>query len=75
MELADAYNSGLLNQPILYVTRSADERGEVLIDPKEFDEKGTKALAGSAVSDNGKYYAYAIADGGSDWTRRRFSGA
>jgi prolyl oligopeptidase len=66
-----SYNSGLLNQPILYVTKSANERGEVLIDPKEFDEKGTKALAGSAVSDNGKYYAYAIADGGSDWTQWR----
>ncbi|XVJ58683.1 MAG: S9 family peptidase [Tepidisphaera sp.] len=62
-----SYNSGLLNQPILYVTKSVDERGEVLIDPKEFDASGTKALAGASVSDDGKYYAYAVADGGSDW--------
>jgi prolyl oligopeptidase len=64
-----SYNSGLLNQSILYVTKSLAEKGDVLIDPKEFDEKGTVALAGSAVSDDGKYFAYATADGGSDWTK------
>jgi prolyl oligopeptidase len=64
-----SYNSGLLNQPILYVTKDLSQKGDVLIDPKEFDAKGTVALAGSAVSDDGKYFAYATADGGSDWTK------
>jgi prolyl oligopeptidase len=64
-----SYNSGLLNQPVLYVTKDLAQKGDVLIDPVEFDPKGTVALAGSAVSDDGKYFAYATADGGSDWTK------
>jgi prolyl oligopeptidase len=64
-----SYNSGLQPQAVVYVTKTPAEKGEVLIDPKEFSKDGTVALAGSAVSDNGKYYAYAVADGGSDWTK------
>lgn len=62
-----SYNSGLMPQSVLYVTSSPDQKGEVLIDPKEFSKDGTVALSGAAVSDDGKYYAYSIADGGSDW--------
>ena len=39
----------------------------VLIDPNEWSEDGTVALDGVTFSDDGKYLAYGIQDGGSDW--------
>jgi prolyl oligopeptidase len=38
-----------------------------LLDPNTLSEDGTVALASTAVSDDGKYLAYAISRGGSDW--------
>jgi prolyl oligopeptidase len=39
----------------------------VLLDPNKLSEDGTVSLAGSRVSDDGKYLAYGLASGGSDW--------
>lgn len=59
-------NDGLQNQSVLY---KIDEDGtdEVIIDPNEFSEDGTSSLAGLAFSKNGKYLAYFVSEGGSDW--------
>ncbi|WP_456406208.1 prolyl oligopeptidase family serine peptidase [Thiolapillus sp.] len=64
-------NDGLQNQSVVYTQRSLKEKPEVLIDPNKLSKDGTVALKGSAVSPDGKYYAYAIADAGSDWTEWR----
>jgi prolyl oligopeptidase len=62
-----SYNSGLQNQGVLYVTDKLEDKGRVLLDPNTLKADGTAALAGTAVSDDGKYIAYGIAEAGSDW--------
>ncbi len=60
-------NSGLQNQSVLYSTASLDAKPTLLLDPNTLSSDGTVALAGVAVSDDGKRLAYALADAGSDW--------
>ena len=40
---------------------------EVVIDPNKFSTDGTVSLSNSSISPNGKFIAYSISDGGSDW--------
>lgn len=61
------YNSGLQNQPVLYVRDSVDGVGRVLIDPNRWAKDGATALAEWSASDDGKRVVYAVQDGGSDW--------
>ncbi|MBI3838877.1 MAG: S9 family peptidase, partial [Planctomycetia bacterium] len=60
-------NSGLQNQSVLYTTESFDSAPKVLLDPNMLSADGTVAVAGLAVTDDGKKLAYALAEAGSDW--------
>ncbi|GAB5445003.1 MAG: prolyl oligopeptidase family serine peptidase [Fuerstiella sp.] len=60
-------NDGLQNQSVLFMQSSLDAEPEVLIDPNTWSEDGTIALSGAEFSDDGRYVAYGIQDGGSDW--------
>ncbi|MEM7453598.1 MAG: prolyl oligopeptidase family serine peptidase [Planctomycetota bacterium] len=60
-------NTGLQNQPVLYMMSNLDAEPEVLIDPNEWSEDGTTALSGMAFSADGKYLAYGVQKAGSDW--------
>ena len=60
-------NDGLQNQSVLYMQETLDDKPKVLLDPNTWSDDGTIALAGSEFSDDGKYVAYGIQDGGSDW--------
>ncbi len=60
-------NDGLQNQSVLYTQASLDAEPEMLIDPNTWADDGTIALAGLEVSEDAKYLAYGIQDGGSDW--------
>jgi prolyl oligopeptidase len=62
-----SYNTGLQNQNALYTTDSLDDPGRILLDPNTLSKDGTVALSGGAVSDDGKLFAYGIAEAGSDW--------
>jgi prolyl oligopeptidase len=62
------HNNGLQNQNVLLVAESLNAEPRVLLDPNTLSSDGTVALAGSAISDDGKLMAYAIATSGSDWT-------
>lgn len=62
-------NSGLQDQPILYV-QPADaeaESAEVLIDPNTLSEDGTVAVSNFVPSPDGRYIAYTLSESGSDW--------
>jgi prolyl oligopeptidase len=62
-----SYNSGLQNQSVLYVAESVADAGRILLDPNTLSNDGTVALAGTAVSEDGRFLAYGIATAGSDW--------
>jgi prolyl oligopeptidase len=60
-------NAGLQNQSVVYVQDSAAAKPRVLIDPNKLSPDGSTALVFGVPSTDGKYYAYALSEGGSDW--------
>ncbi len=60
-------NDGLQNQAVLYVQQGLDGEPRLLIDPNTWAADGTIALAEWVPSPDGRYLAYGIQDGGSDW--------
>jgi prolyl oligopeptidase len=60
-------NDGLQNQNVLYLQKSPGAAPELLLDPNKFSEDGTSRLAGFDISLDGRYAAYGISTGGSDW--------
>ena len=60
------FNSGLQNQPSLYVQNAVDERPRLLINPNILSEDGTAALTAFFVADDGTRVAYGISRSGSD---------
>jgi prolyl oligopeptidase len=60
-------NDGVQNQDVLYMMNDPQDDPEVLLDPNLFSADGTVALADISVSKDGKYLAYSISSGGSDW--------
>ena len=62
-------NDGLQNQSVLYQGDSLDGDFSVLLDPNTFSEDGTVALSGINIREDGKYMAYYVTEGGSDWNK------
>lgn len=60
-------NDGLQNQFVLYMVERLDGPPRMLLDPNTWSKDGTVALAGLAISDDGRYLAYGIQEAGSDW--------
>ncbi len=60
-------NDGLQNQAVLYTLPTLDAEPTVLLDPNKLSADGTVALAGMAISDDGKLMAYGLSASGSDW--------
>ncbi|HEY9228117.1 MAG TPA: hypothetical protein VIP11_15780, partial [Gemmatimonadaceae bacterium] len=60
-------NSGLENQPTLYVQERFDTAPRVLIDANAFSKDGLIAIVDQAASPEGRYLAYAVATQGGAW--------
>jgi len=60
---------GRQNQSVLYVMETLNSEPRVLLDPNTFSADGTIALSEVSPSRDGKYLAYAVNDGGSDWQK------
>jgi prolyl oligopeptidase len=60
-------NDGLQNQSVLYIQKGLDGTPELLLDPNKFSADGTSRLGAMEVSKDGKYCAYGVSTGGSDW--------
>lgn len=60
-------NNGLQNQSVLYIMDELESEPKVILDPNTLSQDGTVALSDLAISEDGKYMAYGIARGGSDW--------
>jgi prolyl oligopeptidase len=60
-------NDGLQNQSVVYAQKGLEAAPEVLLDPNKFSADGTSRLGVFNVSEDGRYAAYGISVGGSDW--------
>lgn len=60
-------NSGLQNQSVIYEQSGMGAKPKMVLDPNKLSPDGSVDLASYVVSPNGKYMAYALSQGGSDW--------
>ncbi len=60
-------NNGLQNQSVYYIQKGVNGQPEEFLDPNKFSADGTSTLSGFSLSKDGKYLAYGISQGGSDW--------
>jgi prolyl oligopeptidase len=60
-------NDGLQNQSVIYIQKGVNGTPEVFLDPNKFSADGTSVLSTFSLSKDGKYVAYGVSQGGSDW--------
>jgi len=63
--------SGKQNQGVLYWADSLEAAPRVLVDANALSEDATASLADYSISHDGRYVAYAVSDGGTDWDHWR----
>ncbi len=59
--------NGKQNQGVLYWAATLNATPRVLVDPNTLSSDGTASLADYSISPDGRYVAYAVSDGGTDW--------
>ncbi len=64
-------NDGLQNQAVVYWSEGREGAPKVLIDPNGLSPDGTVSLADLRLSEDGRFVAYGISSGGSDWNTWR----
>ncbi|HZC35319.1 MAG TPA: prolyl oligopeptidase family serine peptidase [Chthoniobacterales bacterium] len=60
-------NDGLQNQDVIYTVRELTDAPEVVIDPNKLAADGTISVSTTALSSDGKFFAYGLETSGSDW--------
>jgi prolyl oligopeptidase len=58
---------GKQNQGILYWAAALGAEPRVLVDPNALSDDATASLADFSISPDGRYVAFAVSDGGTDW--------
>jgi prolyl oligopeptidase len=61
------HNSGLQQHSVLMATQGLNGKPSLLLDPNTFSKDGSISLASYAPSEDAKWLAYMVSDGGSDW--------
>jgi len=61
-------NDGLQNQDVLY-RQTTDGSTDVFLDPNTFSQDGTTSMGQLSFSTSGRFAAYSISEGGSDWRK------
>lgn len=61
-------NSGSQDQNVLYTARHLEDEATVALDPNSLSRDGKLIVTGYEVSRDGRYLAYGVSEGGSDWT-------
>ncbi|MGA9851350.1 MAG: prolyl oligopeptidase family serine peptidase [Gammaproteobacteria bacterium] len=64
-------NTGLQNQSVVFEQESPTAQPRMLIDPNTLSPDGSIALLQYAPSEDGRYLAYGLSQGGSDWETLR----
>ena len=65
-------NNGLQNQNVLFIQKTLEDFGQILLDPNSLSNDGTVSLSGASISKNGQTLAYGISKAGSDWVEIHF---
>jgi prolyl oligopeptidase len=60
-------NDGLQNQSVLYRQKGLNGQPELVMDPNKLSPDGTTRLTTFVLSKDGRYAAWGISKGGSDW--------
>jgi len=60
-------NPGLSGQNLIWMVRPGTQAPKLVLDPNQLSKDGTVAIGAFIPSEDARYAAYAIADGGSDW--------
>jgi prolyl oligopeptidase len=61
------YNTGSLEQDVLRVSDDPSKPGRILLDPNTLAADGSISLGGYGLSRDGRWLAYSLSEGGSDW--------
>ncbi|MEZ4240844.1 MAG: prolyl oligopeptidase family serine peptidase [Myxococcota bacterium] len=65
------HNTGLQPHSVLFRKRDPQAEPEVVLDPNTLSDDGTVGLSSLAISRDGRWLAYGVSDGGSDWSTLR----
>lgn len=63
------HNSGLQNQPVLYMQDRIEGTQDLLLDPNALSPDGTLSLTTYEPDPTGRFVAYSVAQSGSDWNK------
>jgi prolyl oligopeptidase len=60
-------NDGLQNQDVIYTVKELSDAPQVVLDPNKLAADGTISVSVTALSSDGRFFAYGLESSGSDW--------
>jgi prolyl oligopeptidase len=60
-------NDGLQNQDVIYTVKELTDAPQVVLDPNKLATDGTISVSVTALSNDGRFFAYGLESSGSDW--------